>query len=126
MGMFHKIQSRLGDDAMQGKRVAIWGLSFKPNTDDMREAPSLVVIDALLKSGCRVRVYDPIAMSEAKKILGDSVEYGKDIYDTVNNADALLLLTEWQEFRLPNWEIVGKVIHQKIVIDGRNIYEPSE
>ena len=126
MVMFHKLQSRLGADAMQGKRVAIWGLSFKPNTDDMREAPSLVVIDALLKSGCRVRVYDPIAMSEAKKILGDSVEYGKDIYDTVNNADALLLLTEWQEFRLPNWEIVGKVIHQKIVIDGRNIYEPSE
>ena len=124
--LYNKLVARLGVSGLKGMTIAVWGLSFKPNTDDMREAPSLVTINALLEAGCRVKVYDPIAMEEAEKVLANSVIYSKDIYDTVNDADVLLLVTEWQEFRLPNWEIVGKLMRGRLVLDGRNIYEPSE
>ena len=111
---------------LSGKTIAIWGLAFKAETDDMREAPSVVIIDALLKSGCKVRVYDPEAMEVAKHIFGDSIEYCKDIYDAVLGSDALMVLTEWKEFRLPSWAAVGKLMNNKVVFDGRNIYQSND
>ncbi len=111
------------DGNLRGKTIALWGLSFKPQTDDMREAPSLVLIDKLLAAGCKVRVFDPVAIHEAKRIIGDKVTYGKDIYDTVANADAILLVTEWKEFRLPDWEIIKQTMRTPVIFDGRNIYE---
>lgn len=122
--LFTKLASSLGD--LRGKTVALWGLAFKPETDDMREAPSLVLIDQLLKAGCKVRAYDPVAMEEARRLLGDAIEYAKDIYDTVLGADALLLVTEWKEFRLPSWAVVKKLMNQPCVFDGRNIYQADE
>lgn len=113
----------LGD--LKHKQVAIWGLSFKPETDDMREAPSLVLIKKLLDAGCKVKVYDPVAMEEAKKIAGDSVEFATDIYDAVLDADALLLVTEWREFRLPNWKVIKRAMKHPVIFDGRNIFDPS-
>ena len=113
-------------DLLRGKIIAIWGLAFKPETDDMREAPSLVMIDLLLKAGCIVKVYDPVAMNECRRQLGDKVIYGKDKYDTIIDADALLLLTEWKEFRLPSWEVVKKAMRNHLIIDGRNIYDKKE
>lgn len=113
----------LGD--LKHKQVAIWGLSFKPETDDMREAPSLVLIKKLLDAGCKVKVYDPVAMEEAKKIVGDSVEFATDIYDAVLDADALLLVTEWREFRLPNWKVIKRAMKHPVIFDGRNIFDPS-
>jgi len=115
-----------GEKEIQGKTIAIWGLAFKPETDDMREAPSLVLINKLLESGCKVRVYDPIAMREAKHKLGDTVEYCKDIYDTVLGVDALMLLTEWKEFRLPAWPAIKKLMNIPVIFDGRNIYESKD
>ena len=111
---------------IKGKRIAIWGLSFKPETDDMREAPSLIVIDKLVKSGADVIVYDPVAMNECRRRIGDKVEYAKDMYDAVIDADALALLTEWKEFRLPSWSVIHKAMKGNIVVDGRNIYDPDE
>lgn len=111
---------------IKGKRIAIWGLSFKPETDDMREAPSLIVIDKLVKSGTDVIVYDPVAMNECRRRIGDKVEYAKDMYDAVIDADALALLTEWKEFRLPSWSVIHKAMKGNIVVDGRNIYDPNE
>ena len=111
---------------IKGKRIAIWGLSFKPETDDMREAPSLIVIDKLVKSGTDVIVYDPVAMNECRRRIGDKVEYAKDMYDAVIDADALALLTEWKEFRLPSWSVIHKAMKGNIVVDGRNIYDPDE
>ena len=111
---------------IKGKRIAIWGLSFKPETDDMREAPSLIVIDKLVKSGADVIVYDPVAMNECRRRIGDKVEYAKDMYDAVIDADALALLTEWKEFRLPSWSVIHKAMKGNIVVDGRNIYDPNE
>ncbi|MEG1563378.1 MAG: UDP-glucose/GDP-mannose dehydrogenase family protein [Bacteroides sp.] len=111
---------------LDGKTVALWGLSFKPETDDMREAPALVIIDKLHKAGCNIRVYDPAAMEECKRRIGDIVYYARDMYDAVLDADALLLLTEWKEFRLPSWAVVKKTMAQQIVLDGRNIYEKKE
>lgn len=111
---------------IKGKRIAIWGLSFKPETDDMREAPSLIVIDKLFKSGADVIVYDPVAMNECRRRIGDKVEYAKDMYDAVIDADALALLTEWKEFRLPSWSVIHKAMKGNIVVDGRNIYDPDE
>ena len=102
--------------------MALWGLSFKPETDDMREAPALVLIDLLLKAGCTVRAYDPAAMTECRRRLGDSILYATDMYDAVLDADALLLLTEWKEFRLPSWAVVKKAMRHPLVLDGRNIY----
>lgn len=108
------------------RKVALWGLSFKPETDDMREATSLVIINLLLEAGCRVKVYDPVAMKECKRIMGDSVEYGTDMYDVIENADALFMLTEWKEFRMPNWGKIHKLMNTPLIIDGRNIYDVKE
>jgi UDPglucose 6-dehydrogenase len=118
-----KIKKHFGDD-LSGKTFAIWGLSFKPNTDDMRESPSIVIIDELLEAGAKVKAYDPIAMKEAQHIyIGDKITYAKDSYDALVDADALLLVTEWSEFRIPSWSAVGKLLHNKVIFDGRNIYD---
>lgn len=111
---------------VEGRCVAMWGLSFKPETDDMREAPSLVLIERLLSAGCRVRVFDPIAMDEARRRLGDRVEYCASKYEALEGADALMIVTEWKQFRLPNWARVAETMKGGVVIDGRNIYERHE
>ena len=123
--LFRKINNYYKGD-LQGKRIALWGLAFKPETDDMREAPSLVIIDELLKAGCEVTAYDPVAIPEAKRRIGDSIKYADDIYVAVENADALLLVTEWKEFRLPSWSVIKEKMHAPVVIDGRNIYDANE
>ena len=114
------------DGEVAGRCVAMWGLSFKPETDDMREAPSLVLIERLLAAGCRVRVFDPIAMDEARRRLGDSVEYCDSKYEALEGADALMIVTEWKQFRLPNWVRVAEAMKGGVVIDGRNIYDRHE
>ena len=114
------------DGDIKGKTVAVWGLSFKPETDDMRDAPSLTLIDSLLKSGVNVRAYDPAAMQEAQKYLDDKIYYAKDIYDAAFEADALIVPTEWKEFRLPGWAVLKKIMKDNLVIDGRNIYNKEE
>lgn len=111
---------------LKGKKVAIWGLAFKPETDDMREATALVMIQKLIEAGCKVKVYDPIAINECKRRIGNTVEYAADMYDAVLNADALLLLTEWKQFRMPSWGVVKKTMNQAVLIDGRNIYDEQE
>lgn len=123
--LFEKIMKRF-DGNLQGKKVAIWGLAFKPDTDDMREAPSLVLIEKLLAAGATVSVYDPIAMEECKRRIGDIVTYAKDIYDAAFDADALMVVTEWKEFRLPSWAVLKRTMKQPILIDGRNIYDRHE
>lgn len=123
--LFDKVQKRFDSD-LQGKKVAIWGLAFKPDTDDMREAPSLVLIEKLLAAGASVSVYDPIAMEECKRRIGDVVTYAKDIYDAALDADALMVVTEWKEFRLPSWAVLKRTMKQPILIDGRNIYDRHE
>ena len=123
--LFDKVQKRFDGD-LQGKKVAIWGLAFKPDTDDMREAPSLVLIEKLLAAGATVSVYDPIAMEECKRRIGDIVTYAKDIYDAAFDADALMVVTEWKEFRLPSWAVLKRTMKQPILIDGRNIYDRHE
>lgn len=123
--LFRKLVRYYGTD-LSGKRVAIWGLSFKPETDDMREATSLVTINLLLEAGCDVVVYDPVAMDECRRRIGDSVEYSNDKYEAVTDADALLVITEWRQFRLPNWKLVYNAMRVPLVIDGRNIYDPDE
>ena len=122
---FEKLSRHFGGD-LKGKTVALWGLAFKPETDDMREAPSLVLIDLLTAAGCVVRVYDPVAMEECKRRIGDKVVYCRDKYEAVVDADALLLVTEWKEFRVPSWEVLRKTMRGKVVIDGRNIYDREE
>jgi len=124
--LFRKLQKYVSQENLKGITVTLWGLSFKPNTDDMREAPSVVLANALLSVGCKVKVYDPIAMEEARKQLGDTVYYASDIYDAVDDAEALFLVTEWKEFRAPNWSVVRKAMRGNIVIDGRNIYDGNE
>jgi len=124
--LFRKLQKYISQENLKGITVTLWGLSFKPNTDDMREAPSVVLANALLSAGCKVKVYDPIAMEEAHKQLGNTVYYASDIYDAVNDAEALFLVTEWKEFRAPNWSVVRKAMRGNIVIDGRNIYDGNE
>lgn len=119
-----KLRRELGP--LKGKRIAIWGLAFKPETDDMREAPSLVVIDELLREGAEVSVYDPVAMDECRRRLGDRVSYARDMYDAAMDADALALMTEWKQFRLPSWRVVHKAMRGNLVVDGRNIYDPAE
>lgn len=111
---------------LKGMTIALWGLSFKPQTDDMREAPSLVLIEKLLKAGCKVKAYDPVAMDETKRRLGDTVILCKDPYEAVMDADALFLVTEWTEFRYPNWTVVKKLLKKPVVFDGRNIYDRQE
>lgn len=122
---FEKIVERFGAD-LSGKTIAVWGLSFKPETDDMRDAPSLVVVDLLIRAGAKVRAFDPIAMQEAKKRLPPEVYYADDIYDAVKEADALVLLTEWKQFRLPDWDRVRREMRGTAIVDGRNIYVPEE
>ena len=111
---------------LKGKQIALWGLAFKPETDDMREAPALVLIDKLIEAGASVKVYDPIAMDECRRRIGDKVVYATDMYDAVLDADALLLVTEWKEFRMPSWGVLKKTMKKAMVIDGRNIYEKKE
>lgn len=125
--LVHKLEQHF-EGELSGKTIALWGLSFKPNTDDMREAPSLVIIKALLSKGCKVRVYDPIAMTEAKRLLGENAQiyYASDIYDAVLESDALLLVTEWKEFRMPSWQVIARSMNGKLVLDGRNIYDKQE
>ena len=124
--LFKKLQNIYAGQALKGKTIALWGLAFKPETDDMRESTALVIVDLLLKAGCNIRVYDPVAMDECKRRIGDAVTYCRDMYDAVLNADALLLLTEWKEFRLPSWEVIAKAMKAPVVIDGRNIYDSDE
>ena len=125
-GILYEKFEREFDGEVAGRCVAMWGLSFKPETDDMREAPSLVLIDRLLSAGCRVRVFDPIAMDEARRRLGDKVEYCESKYEALEGADALMIVTEWKQFRLPNWARVAEAMKGGVVIDGRNIYERHE
>lgn len=124
--LFKKLQNIYAGQALKGKTIALWGLAFKPETDDMRESTALVIVDLLLKAGCNIRVYDPVAMDECKRRIGDAVTYCRDMYDAVLDADALLLLTEWKEFRLPSWEVIAKAMKAPVVIDGRNIYDSDE
>ena len=123
--LFNKFLKHFNGD-VKGRTVALWGLSFKPETDDMREAPALVLINLLVDAGVSVRVYDPIAMDECKRRVGDKVVYCKDMYDAVVDADALMLVTEWKEFRMPSWSVLKKAMREYAVIDGRNIYDRKE
>ena len=123
--LFEKLMKQFNGD-LRGKTIALWGLAFKPETDDMREAPGLVLIDKLLKAGCKVRAYDPAAMNECKRRIGDVIYYARDMYDAVLDADVLMLITEWKEFRLPSWAVIKKTMNQQIVLDGRNIYDKKE
>jgi UDPglucose 6-dehydrogenase len=112
---------------LKDKTVAVWGLAFKPGTDDMREAPSLVLIDALLAAGCQVRAFDPIATAEARRRLGDtSVVLCSDMYEACLDADALVIVTDWKQFRVPSWAVLRKTMRGRIIVDGRNLYEPAE
>lgn len=120
--LFQKLNKHFKGD-LKGKNIAVWGLSFKPQTDDMREAPSVVIIEKLLAAGCSTRAYDPVAMDEAKRRLGNKITYAKNIYETVNEADAILLITEWKEFRLPDWPRIKKAMRSPLLFDGRNIYD---
>lgn len=129
--LYHKLQKAFGGN-LAGKTIALWGLSFKPNTDDMREATSLVLIRLLAEAGCKLRVFDPVAMTEAKRILSaepqilDSVYFATDTYDAVLDVDALLLITEWKEFRMPSWQVIRRTMRGNLVLDGRNIYDRQE
>ncbi|WP_210466246.1 UDP-glucose dehydrogenase family protein [Rufibacter roseolus] len=125
--LFNKVMRHFSGD-ISGKTFALWGLSFKPKTDDMREAPSLVIIDKLLAEGASVVAYDPVAIKEARHMIGENerVSYAKDEYEALIDADALLIVTEWPEFRSPNFQVIGKLLRSKVIIDGRNIYEAKE
>ena len=123
--LFEKLQRHFSGD-LRDKTIALWGLAFKPETDDMREAPSLILIDKLLNAGCKVRVYDPAAMTECRRRIGDSVCYATDMYDAALDADVLMLVTEWKEFRLPSWVVIKKAMRIPVLLDGRNIYEKKE
>ncbi len=123
--LYNKLYSYFKGD-LKGKKIAVWGLAFKPNTDDMREAPAVVLIKKMLNAGAEVNAYDPAAMSEAKRILGDSVTYSDNKSDALQDADVLLLVTEWNEFRVPDYNKMKKIMRRFIVIDGRNIYNPAE
>lgn len=125
--VFEKLVLHLGGvESLNGKKIAIWGLAFKPETDDMREATSLVTMRLLTEAGATVRVFDPVAMDECRRRVGDAVEYAKDMYDCVLDADALLMLTEWKQFRLPSWGVIIRSMKRPLVIDGRNIYDPAD
>ena len=124
--LFKKLKKHFGT-SLKDKKIAIWGLSFKPETDDMRESPALVLIEKLLQEGCKITVYDPIAMNECKARIGDVVDYAKDLYESVDDADAILHVTEWKEFRMPNWDIVKKLMKPNpTLFDGRNVFNEKE
>ena len=122
--VFNKIKKHLGK--LDGKRIAIWGLAFKPETDDMREAPAIVVIERLLKEGAQVMVFDPVAMDECRRRFGDRLSYARDMYEAAIDADALALLTEWKQFRVPSWRVLKKAMRGTLIVDGRNIYDRTE
>lgn len=123
--LFRKLSAHFGGD-LQGRKVAMWGLAFKPETDDMREAPSLVLIDRLLEAGCEVMAYDPVAIPEARRRIGDRIAYANNIYETVEGADVLMVVTEWKEFRLPAWARIRSLMKTPLILDGRNIYNIAE
>ena len=123
--VFEKLNKAFNGN-LKGKTIALWGLSFKPETDDMREAPALVVIDELLKAGAKVKAFDPIAIEETKRRIGDTIIYCKDMYEAVIDADAVALMTEWKQFRMPSWAIIYKAMNNHVVVDGRNIYDGEE
>ncbi len=123
--LFHKLTDCLGA-SLEGKHIALWGLSFKPETDDMREATSLVLIDKIVAAGGTVSVYDPVAMEECQRRIGDKVSYAKDMYEAVIDVDAMILVTEWKQFRLPSWAVLKKVMKNPLILDGRNIYLKEE
>lgn len=125
MVLFGKFTGYCGGD-VKGKRAAIWGLSYKPGTDDMREAPSLTLISQLIAAGCSVKAYDPAAMEEARHRLGDSIEYAADIYDAVTDADVLFHVTEWKEYRMPDWQKIRKLMKKPLLIDGRGVFDKTE
>lgn len=122
--VFEKLYEALGD--LSGKRITLWGLAFKPETDDMRSAPSLTIIEKLLESGAEIIVYDPVAMSECHRRIGDKVSYAKDMYEALIDADALALITEWKQFRLPSWRLVRSAMRGNVIVDGRNIYDAQD
>lgn len=129
--LFHKLRavlplSKNEEKPMEGLTVALWGLAFKPETDDMRESTALVLIDELLRAGATVKVYDPVAMTECRRRIGDSVIYAKDMYDALVDADALALVTEWKLFRVPSWDVMRRLMKRHIIVDGRNIYDRDE
>jgi len=123
--LFKKISHHFKGN-LKDRIFGIWGLSFKPNTDDIREAPSLKIIDQLIHAGAIVKAYDPVAMPETRKIMGDRIEYGHDMYDAVIDASGLILATEWSEFRIPNFKLLTRIMKEKVIFDGRNIYDPLE
>jgi len=123
--LYNKIARYFNND-LEGKTIALWGLAFKPNTDDMREAPSLVFIEKILERGGKIHAYDPVATEEAKRRLGDSIDYATDMYDALIDADALVIVTEWSEFRMPNFKVMKKLLKNNVIFDGRNIYDPDE
>ena len=119
-----KLVAELGD--LRGRTIALWGLAFKPETDDMREAPALVVIDRLVRAGAVVKVFDPVATEECRRRVGDAVTYCREMYDAAVDADALVLLTEWKQFRVPSWSLLHRVMRNPLIVDGRNIYDKAE
>jgi len=123
--LFEKIMKYFKGD-IKNKTITVWGLAFKPKTDDMREAPSLVLIESLLNAGAKVKAYDPIAMEEAKRHLRDTISYAEDIYNSALDSDAIVLVTEWNEFRLPSWSVIKKIVNTPVVFDGRNIYNKQD
>ncbi|MCC2547931.1 UDP-glucose/GDP-mannose dehydrogenase family protein [Hymenobacter sp. BT175] len=123
--LFNKVKKHFGGN-LKGKKIAMWGLSFKPKTDDMREAPSLVLIDKLIDAGCTVTGYDPVAMREAEHMIGNKIAYAKDQFEALIDADALLIVTEWPEFRSPNFDVIARLMKDRVIFDGRNIYEAQE
>ena len=123
--LFDKLLKAFGGN-LSGKRIELWGLAFNPETDDMREAPALVVIDKLLAAGATVCVYDPVAMGECERRIGNKVSYAKEMYEAVIDSDALVLMTEWKQFRIPSWKVVKKAMKSNVVVDGRNVYDANE
>jgi UDPglucose 6-dehydrogenase len=123
--IFDKMMNYFGGDLI-GKTIAMWGLSFKPNTDDMREAPSLVIIEKILAAGGKVKAYDPVSTHEAQRILGDSITFCTDPYDAIVEADTLMIITEWSEFKLPDFDRIAEELNTKVIFDGRNIYDYEE
>jgi len=123
--LFEKLHTHFNGE-LKGKKIGLWGLSFKPNTDDMREAPSITIIEKLNQAGAKVVGYDPVAMDEARRKLGDQIAYADDQYEAIRDADALILVTEWSEFRVPEWKKMESLMKNKLIFDGRNIYEPAD
>ncbi len=118
--------TRFFDSDLKNRIIGIWGLSFKPKTDDIREASSIILIEKLLKAGAKIKAYDPAAINETKKLLGNQIEYSSDPYEALINADALALMTEWAEFHLPDFNRMAELMKRKVIFDGRNIYDPAQ